>query len=94
MPKLPWLLMLRVAALVALAASAALLSDYLADAPSFCSAASGCGAVRASQYSHISTSGGRFLPLPLFGVVGFAILYGASLRSRPLMLVGKVDIVG
>ncbi len=87
MPKLPWLLILRVAALLALAASAALLSDYLAGSPSFCSASSGCGAVRASPYSHISTSGGRYLPLPLFGVLGFLILFGSSLVSRQLMLV-------
>lgn len=82
MPKLPWLLVLRVATLVALAASAALLSDYTADAPTFCSAASGCGAIRASELSHVQLGDGQFLPLPLFGLVGFALLYGASLLSR------------
>ena len=82
--KLPWLLVLRVAVLVALAASAALLSDYLGDAPSFCSAASGCGAVRASPYSHISWGEGSFVPLPALGVLGFAALYAASLLSRRL----------
>jgi protein-disulfide isomerase/uncharacterized membrane protein len=81
-PKLPWLLVVRVATLIALAASAALLSDYTADAPSFCSAASGCGVVRASQYSHIQVGDGRFLPLPLFGLIGFALSYAASLLSR------------
>jgi predicted DsbA family dithiol-disulfide isomerase/uncharacterized membrane protein len=81
-PKLPWLLVLRVATLVALAASAALLSDYTADTPSFCSAASGCGAVRASELSHVSLGDGKFLPLPLFGLAGFAMLYAASLASR------------
>lgn len=80
--KLPWLLLLRIAALLGLAASAALLSDYVADAPSFCSATSGCGAVRASSYSHVSVLGGKFVPLPLFGVLGFVALYGASLSSR------------
>jgi predicted DsbA family dithiol-disulfide isomerase/uncharacterized membrane protein len=84
--KLPWLLLLRVVALMGLAASAALLSDYVADAPSFCSAASGCGAVRASPYSHVSF-GGKFVPLPLFGVLGFVALYGASLLSRRATLV-------
>lgn len=87
MPKLPWLLILRVATLIALVASAALLSDYAADAPSFCSAGSGCGAVRASPYSHVKLSDGQFVPLPVFGVAGFAVLYGASLLSRRLMLV-------
>lgn len=82
MPKLPWLLVLRVAVLVALTTSAALLSDYIADAPSFCSAASGCGAVRASELSHIQLGEGKFVPLPLFGLVGFALLFAASLTSR------------
>lgn len=81
-PKLPWLLVLRVAVLVALGASTALLSDYVADAPSFCSAASGCGAVRASELSHVSLGGGKFVPLPLFGLLGFAASFAASLASR------------
>ena len=62
MTKLPSLPVLRVAALVALAASTALLSDYTADAPSFCSAASGCGAIRQSALSHISFGEGKFEP--------------------------------
>ncbi len=82
MPKLPWLVVLRVAVLLALAASTALLSDYIADAPSFCSAASGCGAVRASELSHVSFGDGKFVPLPLFGLLGFAALFAASLASR------------
>lgn len=82
MPKLPWLVVLRVAALVALLASSALLSDYAADAPSFCSAVSGCAVVRQHPLSHVSLGDGRFLPLPLFGVVGFVLLFGASMLSR------------
>jgi protein-disulfide isomerase/uncharacterized membrane protein len=81
-PKSPWLVVLRVAALVALAASVALLSDYTSDAPSFCSAASGCGAIRGSELSHIQIGDGKFVPLPLFGLVGFAALFAASLLSR------------
>jgi protein-disulfide isomerase/uncharacterized membrane protein len=81
-PKLPWLLLLRLAALIALAASAALLSDYTADSPSFCSAASGCGVVRQSALAHIELGDGKFVPLPLFGVLGFLVLFGASLLSR------------
>jgi protein-disulfide isomerase len=79
--KLPWLTALRVATLVALAASAALLSDYLAGAPSFCSAASGCGAVRASGVGNVRI-GELFVPLPAFGVLGFALQLAASLWSR------------
>jgi protein-disulfide isomerase/uncharacterized membrane protein len=81
-PKLPWLVVLRVAALVALLASSALLSDYTADAPSFCSAVSGCAVVRQHPLSHVILGDGRFLPLPLFGVLGFALLFSASLLSR------------
>jgi protein-disulfide isomerase/uncharacterized membrane protein len=84
--KPPWLLILRLAALVALVASAALLSDYTAGSPSFCSATSGCGALRASPYGHVSLPGGQFLPLPAFGVAGFGILFAASLLSRRVML--------
>jgi predicted DsbA family dithiol-disulfide isomerase/uncharacterized membrane protein len=84
--KLPWLTALRVAALVSLAASAALLSDYLAGAPSFCSATSGCGAVRQSGLSHV-TLGDVFIPLPALGVAGFAALLGSSLLSRRATLV-------
>jgi predicted DsbA family dithiol-disulfide isomerase/uncharacterized membrane protein len=87
---MPWLLVLRVAVLVALAASAALLSDYAADAPTFCSAASGCGAVRASPYSHIALGDHGFVPLPWFGLLGFTVLYGASLSSRRLMVLAAV----
>jgi uncharacterized membrane protein/predicted DsbA family dithiol-disulfide isomerase len=83
-------LLLRVAALLGLAASAALLSDYVADAPSFCSAATGCGAVRASPYSHVRFGDYGFLPLPLFGVLGFAALYAASMLSRRAALVAAI----
>ena len=86
MPTLPWMCILRVATLVALTASAALLSDYMAGSPSFCSAHSGCGALRVSQYGNVSLPGGQFVPLPAFGVAGFGILFAASLLSRRLML--------
>lgn len=88
--KLPWLLVLRLAALVGLAASAALLSDYTADAPSFCRAASGCAAVRASPYSHLSFGEGKFVPLPALGLLGFAALYVATLLSRRLAVAAAV----
>ena len=87
MPKLPWLTLVRVAALVALATSAALLSDYVAGTPSFCSAASGCGIVRQSQYSHVTLGDGHFIPLPAFGVAGFAALFAATFLSRSLTMV-------
>jgi predicted DsbA family dithiol-disulfide isomerase/uncharacterized membrane protein len=88
--QLPWLVVVRVATLVALAASAALLSDYTSDAPSFCSAASGCGAIRASELSHVQLGDGKFVPLPFFGVLGFAALFAASLLSRRATQVAAV----
>lgn len=90
MIKLPSLTVLRVATLVALAASAALLSDYVAGTPSFCSAVSGCGAVRASGIGNVSV-GGFFVPLPAFGVAGFTLQLAASLRSwRATRLVAAI----
>lgn len=80
--KLPWLVVLRVAALVALAASGALLSDYMADAPSFCSASSGCAVVRQHPLSHVQLGPHSFVPLPAFGLFGFALLFVASMSSR------------
>jgi uncharacterized membrane protein len=82
-PKVPWLVVLRVLSLVALAASAALLSEYLADSPSFCSAYSGCGVVRRSALAHVQL-GETYVPLPAFGVAGFAALFACSLFSRRL----------
>lgn len=86
-PKLPWLVVLRVLVLVALAACAALLSDYVAGSPTFCSASSGCGAVRASPYAHVSLGGPSFVPLPALGLIAFSALYVASLLSRVATLV-------
>lgn len=82
--KLPWLCFLRSATLVALCASTALLSDYIAGTPTFCSAASGCGAVRASAYSHFVLGDSFFIPLPALGLLGFAVLMSVSFVSRAL----------
>jgi uncharacterized membrane protein/predicted DsbA family dithiol-disulfide isomerase len=89
-PRFPWLLVVRIATLVALAASAALLSDYMGEAPSFCSAASGCGAVRHHPLSHLVLGRGNFIPLPLVGVLGFSALFAASMLSRRATQVAAV----
>lgn len=85
-----WLLVLRLCALVALGASAALLVDYTAPAATFCGAGSGCAAVKQSAFSHLLG-----VPLPAIGIVAFAGLLGVSLwgagRARfllPLALAG------
>src|SRR5260221_12336915 len=56
-----------------LAASAALLVDYLRPMPLFCSESGGCAQLRASQYLH-----NLRLPAPVFGVGGFFLLPGFS----------------
>lgn len=55
---------------IGLAASVALLVDYLRPMPLFCSDTGGCGELRRSAYSHIA--GG--LPTPALGVGGFIAL--------------------
>lgn len=78
----PWLLGLRLTALVGLGASAALLADYVAAAPTFCSATGGCAAVRASRFGSLPLTETLSLPLPLVGVVGFAALFACALRFQ------------
>jgi predicted DsbA family dithiol-disulfide isomerase/uncharacterized membrane protein len=70
---------LRVAALIALAVSAALYVDYTSAAPSFCSADSACGTVRRSGFGYIDVSGLPLVPVPILGVAGFAVLLAVSL---------------
>jgi uncharacterized membrane protein/predicted DsbA family dithiol-disulfide isomerase len=69
-----------------LAASAALLVDYLRPLPLFCSESGGCAQLRATSYSHIGP-----IPTPAFGVAGysvlavFALLRGDTARFLHLM---------
>lgn len=83
----PWLLTVcRLAALVGLAVSAAMLVDYLASEPSFCSAG-GCDAVKKSAFGRL-VIGGVSIQTPLFGVVGFSSVLALAglptLRRRVL----------
>lgn len=67
--------LLRAACLVALATSVALLLDYTSFSPAFCtSAETGCGAVRRSGLGYPLG-----VPMPVFGVVGFALLFALSM---------------
>lgn len=72
----------RLASILALAVSAALLVDYVGHVPTFCGVGSGCAAVRASGYGYLSLFDLN-LPLPAFGLLGFALLLGVAL-TRPL----------
>lgn len=76
-PSLP-LVVFRLAVLVALAVSAALLVDYLRPVPAFCDLAGGCAKVRASWLG----SAGALMPA--VGLVGFAASMAASLTTWPL----------
>lgn len=73
-----WLLVLRLATLVALASSAALLVDYVSSNPTFC-ASGGCAEVRESGFGYVPLPGGALLPLPVVGLVAFSTLLGLSL---------------
>jgi len=59
-------LVLRLALLLAIGMSVALLIDYLRPLPAFCDIGSGCDQVRRSTYSHPLG-----IPLPVFGIAGF-----------------------
>jgi predicted DsbA family dithiol-disulfide isomerase/uncharacterized membrane protein len=69
----------RLAAVLALAVSAALLVDYTGRVPTFCGAGSGCAAVRGSGYGYL-VLGGIPIPLPALGMLAFALLLGFALN--------------
>jgi uncharacterized membrane protein len=69
------LLLFRLAVLVALAVSTALLIDYFRPLPAFCDVGSGCDQIRASGRGKLF----GLLPFPVLGVAGFAILMTLSL---------------
>jgi predicted DsbA family dithiol-disulfide isomerase/uncharacterized membrane protein len=69
---------IQVASLVGLAVSSALLVDYLRPVAAFCQAGSGCDRVRASGFGYLFG-----LPVPLLGLLGFAVLLTVSLRPGP-----------
>src|SRR5260221_9801627 len=60
-------LIFRLALLLALGVSAALLIDYLRPLPAFCDVGSGCDQVRLSRYGTL-----LMIPVPVIGLVGFA----------------------
>jgi uncharacterized membrane protein/thiol-disulfide isomerase/thioredoxin len=71
----------RLSAILALAVSAALFVDYTNPVPTFCAVNSGCAAVRASGYGYLALLGVP-VPLPVFGMLGFALLLGVTLTRR------------
>jgi predicted DsbA family dithiol-disulfide isomerase/uncharacterized membrane protein len=75
-------LVLRLALLVAVAVSAALLIDYYQPLPAFCDVGSGCYKVRASGFGSILR-----VPVPLIGLVAFTSLMAISLVKNDLAVV-------
>ncbi len=77
---------MRLAAILALAVCAALWVDYTSASPTFCGVDSGCAAVRRSGLGYVPIAG-MYVPLPLFGLLGFAFLLGVALTAklRPLL---------
>jgi protein-disulfide isomerase/uncharacterized membrane protein len=95
-----WSTLLRLASVIALAASAALLADYSNAVASFCAEGSGCAAVKASSYASLMG-----VPTPVVGLLGFTALLTVSLAggrlARLLLLpaagvgaVGAVAFIG
>jgi len=73
-----WLILFRVLCLLSLGTSVALLLDYTSQSPSFCGLDSGCGAVRASGFGYVPLPGTPGIPVPVFGVIGFAAIFSVS----------------
>lgn len=69
-------MLLRIATLVALSASMALLIDYTTPAEAFCGADSACAKVRGSGFGYLFNG---LIPVPAVGLAGFASLYLLSL---------------
>jgi predicted DsbA family dithiol-disulfide isomerase/uncharacterized membrane protein len=74
-----WPTLLRLALLLALAASAALTIDYLSQNPAFCGATSGCGVIRRSGWGYLGP-----VPMPALGLMAFVSVLGLSLGPPPL----------
>ncbi len=76
------ILIVRVAALIALFASGALLVEYRGPFATYCSARSGCDEIRRSEWSHVAIGGDTDVSVPAIGVVAFAMLLGVSLAHH------------
>jgi protein-disulfide isomerase len=86
------LLVFRLAVLVALGVSTALLIDYFRPLPAFCDVGSGCDQIRASGRGQLF---GR-IPIPIIGVVAFAVTMTLSLvpGERAARLTRLFGVIG
>ncbi|HEY4102959.1 MAG TPA: thioredoxin domain-containing protein [Polyangiaceae bacterium] len=89
----------RLAAVWALAVSAALFVDYTNMTPTFCGVDSGCAAVRGSGYGYLLLAGFP-VPVPALGMLCFACLLGVALVRElrrwvpPLAALGGLCALG
>jgi uncharacterized membrane protein/thiol-disulfide isomerase/thioredoxin len=83
----------RLAAILALSFSAALFVDYTGVVPTFCGPDSGCAAVRGSGYGYY-VIGGFPVPVPVFGMLGFALLLGFALTRELRRFVPLIAAIG
>lgn len=72
----PGLVLIRSAAVVALAACGALFADYTGGAPTYCTVGTGCAAIRQSGWGYVP---GVWIPVPAVGAVAFALLLVVTL---------------
>jgi protein-disulfide isomerase len=86
------LLIFRLAVLVALGVSTALLIDYFRPLPAFCDVGSGCDQIRASGRGKLF----GYLPIPIVGVVAFALTMTMSLLpgERAARITRALGIIG
>ncbi len=83
------LLVLRLAALVALGVSVALLLDTLRPLPAFCALGSGCDKIRRLGYGSVAG-----VPVALLGLLSFVGLYALSLLPKARRLTAAAAIAG
>ncbi len=83
----------RLAAILALAVSSALFVDYTNAVPTFCGVDSGCAAVRRSGFGFVPIAG-QYVPLPVFGMLAFALLLGIALTPKLRPMVPVVAGIG
>jgi predicted DsbA family dithiol-disulfide isomerase/uncharacterized membrane protein len=86
------LLIFRLAVLVALGVSTALLIDYFRPLPAFCDVGSGCDQIRASGRGKLF----GLLPIPIIGVLAFALTMTMSLvpGERAARITRGLGIIG
>jgi len=87
----------RLAAVLSLAVSAALLVDYISSTPTFCGVDSGCAAVRHSGFGYLvfSLRGEPVpVPVPALGLLAFAVLLGSSLTRGLTRWVPAIAALG